>query len=131
IGANFNNTAGTGTISNWLMTPEMVLQNGTEVRFWTRVPTGSTLPDRLEVRLSTAGASTDVGATATSVGDFSTVLTSINPTLASGGYPDVWTEFVLTFSDLPATTSGRVAFRYFVTGAGPTGSSSDYIGIDT
>ncbi|MBS4062744.1 MAG: DUF4623 domain-containing protein, partial [Bacteroidetes bacterium] len=38
IGANFNNTAGTGTISNWLLTPETALANGHTMSFWTRVP---------------------------------------------------------------------------------------------
>jgi hypothetical protein len=132
IAANFNNTTGgTGTISNWLMTPEIVLRNGTELRFWTRIPAGSTWPDRLEVRLSTAGPSTNVGATATSVGDFGTVLASVNPDLVVGGFPEVWTEFVLTISGLPASTSGRIGFRYFVTSAGPTGANSNFIGIDS
>jgi hypothetical protein len=31
---------------------------------------------------------------------------------------------------LPAPTSGRLAFRYFVTGAGALGANSNYIGID-
>src|SRR2546423_78878 len=40
IGANFNNTTGTNTISNWLLTPPETLQNGTVLKFWTRtVPT--------------------------------------------------------------------------------------------
>jgi hypothetical protein len=131
IGANFNNTTGTNTISNWLMTPHITLQNGTELRFWTRVPTGSSFPDRLQVRLSTAGASTDVGTSSTDVGDFTNMVVEINPGLVVGGYPDVWTEFVVTVSGLGAPTSGRFAFRYFVTNGGPNGANSDFIGIDT
>ncbi|MBB5209465.1 choice-of-anchor J domain-containing protein [Chiayiivirga flava] len=132
IAANFNNTAGgTGTISNWLLTPELTLTNGTELRFWTR-STGGQWADRLEVRLSTAGASTDVGTTATSVGDFGTVLLTINESLTPfTGYPAEWTEFVVEVSGLPAATTGRFGFRYFVTQAGPTGTNSDFIGIDT
>jgi hypothetical protein len=83
----------------------------------------------LEVRLSTNGASTNVG-TGAAVGDFTTLLLSINPTLTTTGYPTSWTQFTVTISGLPAPTSGRIAFRYYVTSGGPTGTNSDYIGID-
>jgi hypothetical protein len=131
IGANFNNTAGAGTISNWMLTPEMPLFNGDTISFWTRSPTGSTFPDRLELRLSTSGASTNVGTLATDVGAFTTLLLSVNPTLVQGGYPGVWTQFSATLAGIPAGATGRYAFRYFVTNGGPSGSNSDYIGIDS
>ena len=133
LGANFNNTRGTGTISNWMMTPAVTLSAGDTFRFWTSTVAGSIWPDRLELRMSLNGASTNVGATATSVGDFTTVLVEVNPTLASGGYPEVWTEYVvtLTAAQVPAPTLGRFAFRYFVTDGGPSGANSNYIGIDT
>ena len=133
IGANFNNTTGaTGVISNWLITPNRTFSNGDTISFYTRIPDSATeFPDRLEVRLSTNGASTDVGTTATSVGDFTTLLLSINPNLQTGVYPKAWTQFTITISGLAAPTSGRIAFRYFVTGAGPSGDNSNYIGIDT
>ena len=134
IAVNFNSTGSTGTISNWLMTPNRTLRNGDVFTFYTRKPTiggGQTdYPDRLEVRMSTNGASTNVGAGATAVGDFTTVLLSINPTLVANVYPQVWTKFTITISGLAAPTSGRIAFRYFVTGAGSLGTNSDYIGID-
>lgn len=131
IGANFNNTSGTGTISNWLLTPELSLTNGDTFSFWTRTVSGSPWPDRLQVRLSTAGASTDVGTGAEDVGDFTTLLLDINPTLTGGGYPEVWTQYTVTVSGLSGATSGRFAFRYYVTDGGPTGANSNYIGIDT
>ena len=134
IAANFNSTGNTGTISNWLITPNRTLRNGDVFTFYTRKPTinaGQTdYPDRLEVRMSTNGASTNVGAGATAVGDFTTLLLSINPTLVANIYPQVWTQYTITVSGLPAPTSGRIAFRYFVTGAGAFGTNSDYIGID-
>lgn len=134
IAANFNSTGSTGTISNWLGLPNRTLRNGDVLTFYTRKPTiggGQTdYPDRLEVRMSTNGASTNVGANAAGVGDFTTLLLSINPTLVPNVYPQVWTQFTITVSGLPAPTSGRFAFRYFVTGAGSLGSFSDYIGID-
>lgn len=131
IGANFNNTSGVGTISNWLLTPELTLSNGDTFSFWTRTAAGSIWPDRLQVRLSTAGASTNVGTGAEDVGDFTTLLLDINPTLSAGGYPEAWTQYTITVSGLSGTTSGRFAFRYYVTNGGPSGSNSNYIGIDT
>ncbi len=129
IGANFNSTTGAGTISTWLFTPNVTIKNGDVFTFYTRRTT-SAFPDRLQVRMSLAGASTNAGTTETSTGDFSTLLLDINPTLTSTGYPSVWTQYTITISGVAAPTSGRLAFRYFVTNGGPSGANSDYIGID-
>jgi subtilisin family serine protease/subtilisin-like proprotein convertase family protein len=131
IAANFNNTSGLGTISNWLLIPEINLKNGDSFSFWTRTATGSIWPDRLEVRWSGNGGSTDVGTGALDVGDFDTLLLSVNPDLDAGGYPEVWTQYTVEISGLPEPANGRLGFRYFVTNAGPSGSNSNYIGIDT
>ncbi|CAN5749906.1 hypothetical protein BH11BAC7_BH11BAC7_25910 [soil metagenome] len=130
IGANYNNTGSTGTISNWMMTPNRTFRNGDVFTFYSRKVSPDTYADRLEVRLSTNGASTNAGANATTVGDFTTLLLSINPTLVLGVYPVVWTQYTITISGLPAPTSGRIGFRYFVTSAGSSGTNSDYVGID-
>jgi hypothetical protein len=130
---SFENTDGdaTATISNWIITPLLKLENGAIIKFWTTTEAGSDYPDRLEVRLSTAGTSVNVGATPTSVGDFSGLLLSVNPNLTVGGYPEVWTEYTITLSGLPpAGTNGRVALRYFVTNGGFEGDNSYLIGID-
>lgn len=129
IGANYNNTGSTGTISNWLMTPNRTFRNGDVITFYTRKPSPDNYADRLEVRLSTNGASTNVGSGGT-VGDYTTLLMSVNPSLVLGVYPTTWTLYTVTISGLPAPTSGRLAFRYFVTSAGLSGTNSDYIGID-
>lgn len=129
IGANYNNTGNVGTISNWLMTPNRTYRNGDVITFFTRKPSPDTYADRLEVRMSTNGASTSVG-TGSGVGDYTTLLLSINPSLTLGVYPTTWTMYTVTISGLPAPTSGRLAFRYFVTSAGLSGTNSDYIGID-
>src|SRR3989338_764019 len=130
ISANFNNTTGgTGIISNWLVTPTRTLRNGDVITFYTRKAAPDSYADRLEVRLSTNGASSNVGSGA-ATGDFTTLLMSVNPSLVLGVYPTAWTLYTITISGLPAPTSGRIGFRYFVTGAGPTGTNSDYIGID-
>lgn len=130
IGANYNNTSGVGTISNWLLTPTQALANGAVFKFWTRTATGSLWPDRLEVRLSLAGTSTNVGTGSGDVGDFTTLLLSVNPDLVVGGYPEVWTQYTITLTGIPGASSGRFGFRYYVTDGG-SGSNSNYIGIDT
>ncbi|MGG9961411.1 choice-of-anchor J domain-containing protein [Ferruginibacter sp. SUN106] len=128
--ANFNNTSGVGTISDWMFAPQVTFKNGDKFSFYTRTTTG-TFPDRLQLRQSTNGASVNVGTSETSVGDFTTLLLDINPTLTGTGYPTAWTQYTVTMSGLPAAgVSGRLAFRYFVTGGGPAGANSDFIGID-
>lgn len=128
IAANFNNTAGSD-ISNWLITPVVDLGALDSFSFFTRTTTGNTFPDRMEIRISTNGASSDVGATAASVGDFTTLVDSINPNLMMNGYPQDWTEF--SYSNLGLSGMGRIAFRYFVTDGGPLGNNSNFIGIDS
>lgn len=127
IAANFDNAAFGGDISNWLLTPTFSLNNGYSISFWTRTEPNATAPDRLEIRLSTNGASSDVGSSASSLGDFTTLLLTINPALTPTGYPDGWTQFTATISGLGGPTDGRFGFRYFVP---DTSTNADYIGID-
>jgi hypothetical protein len=129
IASNFNAVAGAATISNWLITPTLNLSNGDVISFYTR-STGGIYPDNLQVRMSTNGSSTNVGATNTSVGDFSNLLLEVNPALTAAGYPSTWTQYTITVSGLAAPTSGRIAFRYYVPNGGPNGNNSDFIGID-
>ena len=131
IAANYDNGTGTATLSNWLLTPSLTLQNGAQLGFWTRTMSTPAYPDRLQVRMSTNGISSNVGSTATDVGDFTMLLLDINPTYTTSGYPNVWTQFTVSVSGLGSPVTGRLAFRYFVENGGPTGTNSDYIGIDT
>ena len=130
IAANSNNGSGGATISNWLLMPEVTLQDGSSMTFYTRTVESSGRPDRLQVRMSTNGESTNVGTSAFEVGDFTNFLLDINPTYAIGGYPEAWTQFTININGLPARTTGRLAFRYFVENGGPEGVNSNYIGID-
>ena len=134
IGANFNNTTGANTISNWLITPQVMAQDGDVLKFWTRTVTGAAFSDRLQVR-SSLGATFTAPSGPTGLGSFTTLHLDINPTLVSGptgGYPDVWTEFTITVAGVSATpVAMNFAFRYFVTNGGPAGDNSNYIGIDT
>lgn len=131
IAANFNSTGGDGTINSWLMSPEVTLFNGTELTFWTRVVTAPLFADRLLVRLSTSGSSTFAGSNVAEVGDFDTVLLTINDDLELDGYPEDWAQYTVTVEGLSSPTTGRFAFHYFVESGGPSGTDSSYIGIDT
>lgn len=126
IAANFNNASIPGNISNWLITPQLSLSGLVQISFYTRTETGSPFPDSLELYLSTNGASTNVGSTDTSTGDFSNLLLTVNPTLSTGGYPEAWTQFTAQVN-FGSPTSGRFAFRYAVPN---TDTNGDYIGID-
>lgn len=143
---NFNSTGDVGDTNTWLVTPQVQFRNGAELRFWTRIPTGTVFPDRLEIRLSTAGASTNVGTGAAGVGDFTTLLGTINPSLVAtvgtcttpaaapgtGGFTQAYCEYRLTNANgIPTSGSGRIAFRYNVPNAGASGANSNYVGLDT
>lgn len=127
-------TAATGaTISNWLISPTISVQNGDIVTFYSRKGTSGTTDyaDRLEFRMSTAATPTNPTGT-TGVGSFSTLCVSVNPSLATGFvYPKTWTQYSYTVSGLTGTTPVNFGFRYFVTNAGTNGANSDIIGIDT
>jgi hypothetical protein len=123
-----NSTTGQSTISNWLITPVISFNSGDTISFFTRTATPVQFPDRLQLRLSTNGSSTNVGTTDTSFGDFSSLLLDINPNQTFSGYPTGWTSFTTT---MPTSGTGRLAFRYFLTNAGPSGDNGNYIGIDS
>jgi len=134
IAADFNNGTGVSTLSNWLISPPLQLSNGAQFTFWTRTEIPVQYADRLQIRMSTNGVSSNVGATATDVGDFTALLLDINPTYLTSGlgtYPMVWTQFTAIVSGLGAPVNGRLAFRYYVENGGPFGTRSNYIGIDT
>lgn len=132
---NYTSTTGAGTISNWLVTKEITFTPGMTLSFYTRTGGTGTFPDRLEVRACDSGDCTDVGVGANDVGNFTTLLFSVNPDLLPGidptgvnGYPNTWTQFTVT--NLPTSGTGRIAFRYFVTNGGPEGTNSNIIGLD-
>src|SRR5688572_3473486 len=74
IGANFNNTTGANTISNWLVTPNFTIKNGDVITFYTRCSPDNAYADNLQVRMSTNGTSTNVGSGGAGIGDFTTLL---------------------------------------------------------
>jgi hypothetical protein len=114
------------TISNWFLTPTLTIGNGYTISFYTL--SDQTAPDRLQIRLSTNGSSTNVGTTATSLGDFTTLLLDINPSFAASGYPSTWTQYTATVTGLSGSTTGRFAFRYEIDDSSVNGSA---IGLDS
>jgi hypothetical protein len=120
--ANYNSATGTNDIHNYLMSPQVTISNGATISFWTRTITAPTYPDRLELVFNTTGSTLPL--------DFTNVLLTVNPTLTTTGYPSVWTQFTATITGVVGSPLGRYAFHYNPTGGGPSGSNSDYIGID-
>jgi hypothetical protein len=123
--------SGGDDVSSWLIAPQQASLSSTDVlSFWTRSgnPVDGPYPDRLEVRMSTNG-SCNPGTTTEGVGDFTTLLGTINPDLADNGYPTEWTQYSLPLTGLGTTNvSGCLAFRYSITN---TGTNGEYIGIDS
>jgi hypothetical protein len=125
-----------GIVSDWLITPVLLLENGATISFYTQAsPSNPQFPNELQVWESQSGASTvNVGSTAPSPGgDFTVQLLDINPgaTNASGtpgGYPTSWTQYNLTVSGLSAPTDGRIGFRYYLPNVNTDGT---IVGIDT
>lgn len=131
VSVNFNTGTGVATLNDWLIGPVMTFNEGDTISFYTRTITGNPYPDRLQVRLSPNGASTNVGTLATDVGDFTMLLLDINAAYDVGAYPDFWFQYTATITGLSGPTSGRFAFRYFVEDGGPNGDNSYIVGLDS
>ena len=122
---------GVANISNWLISPAVMMKNGDEISFYTRTyDNPSVAADRLEVRVNTSNSSADVGRDSSSIGGFTNVILDINPDYSLDGYPGEWTKYTATISGLPIVKKSRVAFRYYVPDGGPQGNKSSGIGID-
>jgi hypothetical protein len=129
--ANYNCGSGVSDISCFLVTPTLSLMNGGVLQFATRTASNpAQFADHLEVRLGLTTSSTSIGSQATDVGAFTTILQDINPGLTATGYPGSWTVYTTTLTNITGTVAGRIAFRYQVTNGGPSGTNSNYIGLD-
>ncbi|MER3464225.1 MAG: hypothetical protein C4329_07210 [Chitinophagaceae bacterium] len=128
----------TPVISNWLISPVVIMQNGDKITFYTRaafdVANDDDYGNRLQVRINPNNQSLNVGASA-DPGDFRTILLDINPNYESQSeaapsvtaFPGTWTRFEATVYGLDKPTRGRFAFRYFIEDANVHGWG---IGID-
>lgn len=143
VGSTSTNAITGGQVSNWLITPELDFSGGGVVSFFALTFGGNSRPEFIEVRQSGAGASTNVGTTATDVGDFTTLtgsaggLTQDFVAPAPGAIPGyapltagtTWRQY--SFNVAPTGGSGRLAFRYFATDSGVDGTQAQYVAIDT
>jgi PEP-CTERM motif len=124
-----------GQVSNWLLTPELDFSQGGTFTIYTRTFLGNQANERVDVRLSNAGAGTDVGTSTTSVGTFTTLLQTIGSLSTPFAYPgalsvtNIWQQF--TFTIAPGAGSGRIGFNYVGNDAGQNGSSSQFVAFDT
>ena len=145
-------SAAAATISNWAVSPEVIMQNGDKIVFFTRTELyffngdSTDFVNRMQVRINKT-TSLNCG-DGTDPGDFVTPLLDINPFYytflknafnnpadplhqqARQAYPHVWTRFETTITGLNEPTRGRFAFRYFTEGAGNNGRGSS-IGVDS
>lgn len=150
--ADYQSTASdAGIISNWAVSPELTMQNGDKIIFYTRAELDTLNGDstdfvnRMQVRLNkTTSLNCGEGL---DPGDFTVPLLDVNPFYyeflksafinpssplfqqARQAYPHVWTRFEATVFGLDGPTKGRFAFRYFMEEAGGNGRGSS-IGID-
>lgn len=110
-------TSDTATaVSDYLMTPVISLASATNLSFFAR-STGidDGFPDRLQVYLSTAGASTATASFTNLLFDSSTI-------------GNAWTLENIAIAAQGAGATGRLAWRYFIP---DTSVAGDYLGIDT
>jgi hypothetical protein len=145
IGADYLSTsAQQGTISNWLISPSIIMQNGDRIIFYTRayqlfdgVGDTTDFGNSLQLRMNPANDSVDVG-DGLATGSFSQILLYINPNLIYSSvlhpdvfaYPSQWTRFEVTVTGLNAPLKSRFGLRYFVTNGGSNGNATG-IGIDS
>jgi len=116
VGSNFNTVTGTNNIDNWLVLPDLNIQTGDTLSFYSRSPAGSTYPDSIVVMFNPTGATVPEDANWTELGRF-----KVN---VAGMWERKW---FLASSD---GANARFAIRYKVANSGPTGTAGDYIGID-
>ncbi len=117
LAANFDNVSGSGTIDTWLVSPQLPILTGDSVSFWQRSPDGSTFYDYLMIMFNASGDSLPSAST------WTTLVPSFQ-TSTSG-----WARSRFAFT-ADGTPNARFAIRYYVPNGGPSGSASDYIGLD-
>jgi hypothetical protein len=108
IAANYLSAGnGSGTIDNWLITPQLSLLGPTALSFYARAPELTGFADTLEIRFGSGG-------------NFSTVLATLG---ANAVLENSWQGYIAV---IDFTGTGQFAFRYVGDAA-----TSNYIGLDT
>jgi hypothetical protein len=101
------------SISSWMLTPVLTVNNGDSISFYTRGDTTGVYTNRMQVLVDTT-ASAYIGHDLTSVGNYTVNLLDINPTQAAGGYPTTWTRYEYTFTGFSGKKNIRIGFRHYV-----------------
>ena len=115
VAANFNVVTSTNNIDSWLISPPVNVGAGDTLSFYERAPTGSSWPDSMRIMYSAVGSTTPEG-TWVELGRFKNTITGS------------WFNRIYTFPT--AGNGSRFALRYCVVNGGPSGSNSNYIGVD-
>ncbi|MBN2572360.1 MAG: choice-of-anchor J domain-containing protein, partial [Ignavibacteriales bacterium] len=116
VAANYNSVTGANDIDDWLVLPKVAggVCAGDTLYFYSRSPLGSGYPDSIRVMYS-ANDSVPEGAWV-ELGRFKTITDG--------------TWELRGFAAPTTSLNGRFAIRYCVANGGPSGSNSNYIGID-
>jgi hypothetical protein len=143
--ASYQSTAGVanGIISNWLVSPAVIMQNGDKIIFYTKAEVfvgpgiASDFGTRLQVRINDTDEAVEVG-DGNDPGKFNKLLLDINANedeFNAGNplptaYPGDWTRFEARIVGLGKPVKGRFAFRYYLHNAGTNGAGNG-VGIDS
>jgi hypothetical protein len=117
---SFNGASFPYNVSNWLVSPEVMMQNGDKVVFYAYCKGIG----RLQLWANPTG-TINVGSGPSNTGDFQIKLLDINPTAADpklnpgSAFPTEWTRFEGQISGLQQPVKGRIGFRYFLTDRDP------------
>jgi hypothetical protein len=104
------------TISNWIVSKPIMLQNGDKIVFYTNSLTLDLTATGIELRMNKKNNGKNVG-DGDDPGDFTEILTAVNPFQTvneANSYPTSWTRFEATIGGLNKPVEGRIAFRYYV-----------------
>ncbi|MFM2359043.1 MAG: hypothetical protein RLY16_1036 [Bacteroidota bacterium] len=111
---------GAHDVSNWLVSPELTIQNGDKIVFYAQ----SKGLSRLQLWVNKTN-SLNVGTGVNNTGDFTIKLVDINPTYANfatnpaNAFPTEWTRFEGQVAGLVEPVQGRFGFRYFLQDQAP------------
>lgn len=120
-----------GTASCWLISPAVPMKDGDKIVFWTRtLDNPATFKDKMEFRINYNNSSVEIGNDWSTVGDFTTLVTTVNGAFNATDYPAEWTKYEYTVTGRPVPKMGRFAFRYFTPDAGASGSNGQGVGVD-
>lgn len=115
VAANFNNVTGSNTIDLWLISPNVNGAAGDTLSFYSRSPDASTYPDSIRVYWASNGDTVPGSGSFVELGKFK---------VSTAGW--VESRYILP----SAGATGRFAINYRVASGGPSGTNSDFIGVD-